>query len=86
VETRAAAVDWGWVEARLRERLDAIEEEIRGYPMPIPACDAQYNHLLEQRTALALEIGRAREAARGTGPDPDAFLAGCPYLEQPAGL
>jgi hypothetical protein len=30
-----------------------LEEEIRTYPTPIPRCDAQFNHLYEQRSRLA---------------------------------
>lgn len=51
--------------AELRARLEAerkrIAVQIAGYPPPIPACDAQFNHLLERReriqNALAL-LGR----------------------------
>ena len=36
-----------------RRRLD---EEIRTYPRPIPRCDAQFNHLLEERARIAAAI------------------------------
>ena len=35
-----------------------IVKEIRSYPSPIPACDAQFNYLLDQRAKLSLEIKR----------------------------
>lgn len=35
-----------------------IDEEIRTYPTPIPRCDAQFNHLHEQRARLARELDR----------------------------
>jgi hypothetical protein len=35
-----------------------IDEEIRSYPTPIPRCDAQFNHLHEQRARLARELDR----------------------------
>lgn len=35
-----------------------IVEEIRSYPPPIPACDAQFNYLLEKRTTLSRELDR----------------------------
>ena len=38
---------------RERERL---REEIETYPPPIPACDAQFNHLLEERVRVAREL------------------------------
>ncbi len=28
---------------------DELDAEIRGYPVPISGCDAQYNHLLAER-------------------------------------
>jgi hypothetical protein len=40
------------LEAR-RRRLD---DEIRNYPTPIPRCDAQFNHLFEQRTRIVAAI------------------------------
>jgi hypothetical protein len=30
-----------------------LADEIRGYPTPIPRCDAQFNHLVEQRERLS---------------------------------
>jgi hypothetical protein len=31
----------------------AIDDEIAAYPTPIPRCDAQFNHLYDQRARLA---------------------------------
>jgi hypothetical protein len=39
--------------ARARHLLDG---EIRGYPTPIPRCDAQFNFLYEQRDRLARQL------------------------------
>jgi catechol 2,3-dioxygenase-like lactoylglutathione lyase family enzyme len=33
-----------------------LDEEIRGYPTPIPRCDAQFNFLYEQRSRLARQL------------------------------
>ena len=30
-----------------------LADEIRSYPTPIPRCDAQFNHLVEQRSRLS---------------------------------
>lgn len=38
--------------------------EIASYPPPIPACDAQFNRLLERRDWIAREWARVEEAAR----------------------
>ena len=43
---------------RLEQERARINREIRDYPAPIPACDEQFNHLLEERTRVAVELGR----------------------------
>lgn len=45
--------------ARVRQLLD---EEIRTYPTPIPRCDAQFNHLYEQRTRTSYLLERMNAA------------------------
>ena len=63
---------------RTRESLD---EEIRQYPTPIPRCDAQFNHLYEQRARLAREL----DAARGSDGEGlafvRAFVASAPFAD-----
>ena len=51
--------------AALREALAKLDAEIRAYPTPIPRCDAQFNHLMEERERLRrlLEERAAREAS-----------------------
>jgi len=49
-----------WVEDRKR----SIDQEIGEYPMPVPACDAQFNYLLEQRSMLSQQLNRLRTPAR----------------------
>jgi hypothetical protein len=55
----------GWQGAREHlERLKAhIAGQINAYPPPIPACDAQFNYLLEQRGSITDELNKL-EAAR----------------------
>lgn len=55
--------------ARARQLLD---EEIRTYPTPIPRCDAQFNHLYEQRTRATYLLERMN-AALGEAADRDAI-------------
>lgn len=45
----------------LEQKRHKIAEEIRAYPPPIPACDAQFNHLLEERSKLSREIRELQE-------------------------
>jgi tyrosine decarboxylase/aspartate 1-decarboxylase len=45
---------------RLDAQRKALDEEIRVYPTPIPRCDAQFNHLMEERARIV----KALEALR----------------------
>jgi hypothetical protein len=51
----------------LEERKRAIAAEMRAYPQPIAGCDAQYQHLSDQRAAIARELSRLARA-RPTAP------------------
>ena len=71
----------------LRSAKKSIEAEIHTYPTPSPRCDAQYNHLYEQRARLAHLLGRIdampnREGAEGHTADTLAeFAASAPLTE-----
>ncbi len=52
---------WAMIHQHLREEIRRVHNEIRNYPAPIPACDAQFNYLLEERGALSSELARVRE-------------------------
>lgn len=47
---------WSRIKRHLEEERHRIYREIRNYPPPIPACDAQFNHLLEQRKRISQEL------------------------------
>ena len=64
---------WDALRARLDRMQAAVAAEINAYPPPIPACDAQYNHLLERREALSEALARL-DAAREAGADPAQSL------------
>ena len=49
-------LDWQQVRNQLEQKKAAIYEEIANYPPPIPACDQQFNHLLEERTQILQEL------------------------------
>ena len=55
-ETLDIDARWQAVRDALEARQRALREQINAYPPPIPACDAQFNHLLDQRQALAEEL------------------------------
>ena len=42
-----------------------LDDEIRGYPTPIPRCDAQFNFLYQQRTRLSQDLLRSGPAVAG---------------------
>jgi chorismate mutase len=55
---------WQVVRVQLDQQKTQVIEAIRSYPPPIPACDAQFNHLLEERARISREIGRLETLAR----------------------
>ena len=67
-----------------------MQLEIVSYPSPIPACDAHFNHLLEERARVSEEISRLDEAAgRNTPPGEamrliDEFVRASRYLDDAA--
>ncbi len=76
--------------AEIRDRLAAakasIKDELRNYPQPITACDAQYNHLAEARRQLSTDLACLDEIVRrGAQQDPraaiDGFLRASPYID-----
>lgn len=50
-----------------RQQLEAerlrLQREITAYPAPIPACDAYFNSLLEQRARICDALARIDETA-----------------------
>lgn len=77
---------WQEIREYLRALKKPIDVEIRAYPPPIPACDAHFNHLLEQRNGLSRELVRLDVAQRDrlSGDDPMApalsFLEASPFI------
>lgn len=64
----------------LKAQQTQVIQEITNYPPPIPACDAQFNYLLEKRYALADELNRLMNLSE---PDASAliqFAAASPYV------
>lgn len=76
-----AIENWQSARKSLQQKLAALNEQIGSYPGPITGCDAQFNHMLEERTGLNAELARldaAKTASQGQGLN--AFLQSCPYL------
>lgn len=55
--------------AHLEKESQRIRTEIHTYPPPIPACDAQFNYLIEQRARATQEAraAHALDVAAGNG-------------------
>jgi len=51
------------LESQRAQTIDAI----RNYPPPIPACDAQFNYLLEKRDQLSVELNRLQTMCQTDG-------------------
>jgi hypothetical protein len=77
---------WKKIQVHLESQQNRIYEEIKNYPKPIPACDVQFNYLLEQRDSIATEMDRLQQTMQ-TGresKDPNPLVAelvnACQYL------
>ena len=60
---------WQKIESHLKKERQRVFDEILHYPPPIPACDVQFNFLLEERTKISQELRRMREIAEEGGRD-----------------
>ncbi len=79
-----AASKWEAVRRHLEGVNASVAAEIRGYPAPIPACDAQFNHLLEQRRLLSRELTRLDAARKDGSSTLEAFVRASPVLDDAA--
>ena len=81
---------WARIRQHLEKEMHRVRDEIWNYPAPIPACDAQYNYLLEEREGLSSELARVREVmnedsnSENAQSSVDAFLSVSSYLGDPA--
>jgi hypothetical protein len=56
---------WKSIKDRLENDRHRVNEETRNYPTPIPACDAQFNHLLEEQAKITQELDRLKALLKG---------------------
>lgn len=78
---------WRALRRRIEDLSLTTKAEIQAYPAPIPACDAQFNYLLERRRMLAGELARLDGAESRTTVSVDDFIHSSPLsdeLAQPA--
>ena len=55
------------VRAELESKREAISRELCSIPPPVPACDVNFNRLLEERASIVDELQRLRRAAAAEG-------------------
>ena len=70
--------DWITLRATLEALQQSAVEEIRAYPFPIPACDAQFNRLLELRRLLPNELARLDALSKDANATVAAFVRTSP--------
>ena len=73
-----AEPDWATLRRTLQSLTHEVGEEIRAYPAPITACDAQFNHLLELRRLLPQELMRLEASAGDPGASVEEFIRSSP--------
>ena len=57
---------WNRIREHLQNERHRIYQEIKNYPPPIPACDAQFNYLLEERARIGVELARIEAIVKGS--------------------
>ena len=82
---------WRAIREHLESERRRINGEVHNYPPPIPACDAQFNHLLEEQSRISRELARLDAACR-EGLAPGAhdraaaeFMSASNYIDEEAG-
>jgi len=80
---------WQTIREYLESKKYQISKAILHYPPPIPACDAQFNYLLEERARVGRLLGQLESLAQAQlGPELrqwlDAFILSSPDLDKTA--
>ena len=66
--------EWQSFRLRVESLVESVSEQIQNYPPPIPACDAQFNHLLELRQTRPQELARLKLVATDNSMSIDDFI------------
>ena len=75
---RNTGSQWEAIRRDLEALATSVAADIRAYPRPITACDAQFNHLLELRRLVPLELQRLEAAAQASGMTAEEFIGSSP--------
>ena len=74
----SSILEWQSFRLRVESLVESVSEQIQNYPPPIPACDAQFNHLLELRQTLPQELARLKLVATDNSMSIDDFIHSSP--------
>ncbi len=69
---------WNALRLGVQALRQTVAQEISAYPRPITACDAQFNHLLELRRLLPVELQRLDAAAEDPAASVEDFVRASP--------
>jgi len=82
IASLSTELEWAALRRQLECLIQEVGEEIRAYPAPIPACDVQFNRLLELRRLLPAELAQLAQLG---GRFPSRFVAAA-LVDQGVGL
>ncbi|MEM7344805.1 MAG: hypothetical protein AAF485_11225 [Chloroflexota bacterium] len=74
------------LQALLEDKKREIQLEIANYPPPIPACDQQFNYLLEQQATVAQALRRVNQdtTTSTSTPSIEEIIATLDFLDDAA--
>ena len=76
---------WQQAKSALEQRLAEVKEEIRYYPLPIPACDVHFNSLLDERAKIPHELRYLDELKQQSAKNRamlEKFVTSSAYLDE----
>ena len=78
----ATSPAWQDIRVKLEHARQRIQAEITRYPAPIPACDADFNFMLEERARLCAMLDHMHDTATLEAiARVDAYLLAARYLD-----
>jgi hypothetical protein len=86
MDSDALVAIWKDIRSHLDRERARIFEEIRNYPTPIPNCDQDFNHLLEERSRMSQELDRVdtlskESIVRGSREPVDEFIRSSAFID-----
>jgi hypothetical protein len=73
--------EWQSLRRHLVDLQQSVASQIEVYPQPIPACDEQFNYLLELRSQLPAELARLDDDASDGSGSAEEFIRTSPIKE-----